>query len=61
VSESLKEARSLVEDVGGVQYDGAFSWIVIDGGRATSLMGTLVSGEFFRVLGARPALALRAE
>jgi hypothetical protein len=61
VSESSKEARSLVEDVGGVQYDGAFPWIVIDGDRATSLMGTLVSGEFFRVLGARPALALRAE
>jgi len=53
---ALREHTSLVEDVGGVQYDGAFPWIVSDGDRATSLMGTLVSGEFFRVLGARPAL-----
>lgn len=46
---------SLLEDVGGVQYDGAFPWVVADGDRATSLTGTLVSGEFFQVLGARPA------
>jgi hypothetical protein len=53
---ALGEHTSLVEDVGGVQYDGAFPWIVVDRDQATSLMGTLVSGEFFRVLGARPAL-----
>lgn len=53
---ALREKIHLVEDVGGVQYDGAFPWVVVDGDQAASLMGTVVSGEFFRVLDARPAL-----
>jgi putative ABC transport system permease protein len=53
---ALRQKTRLVEDVAGVQYDGAFPWVVVDGGLTTTFMGTLVSGEFFRVLGARPAL-----
>lgn len=53
---ALREKTQLVDDVAGVQYDGAFPWVVVEGDQATSLMGTLVSGEFFRVLGARAAL-----
>ncbi len=36
---ALREKTHLVEDVGGVQYDGAFPWVVAEGDRAISLMG----------------------
>lgn len=50
------EERGGVVAVAGVQYDGAFPWIVVDGDRAVTMMGTAVSGTFFQVLGVRPAL-----
>ncbi|MDQ3136393.1 MAG: ADOP family duplicated permease [Gemmatimonadota bacterium] len=54
---ALERQDGPLEGVAGVQYDGAFPWVVaVDGDRATSMMGTLVSGTFFQVLGARPAL-----
>jgi putative ABC transport system permease protein len=49
-------ARSrAVERVAGVQYDGAFPYVVSRGAEAFNLMGSMVSAEFFQVLGARPA------
>jgi predicted permease len=47
-------ARTL-EAVGGVQYDGAWPWPAELGDRALTVTGTAVSGNFFDVLGARPA------
>ena len=44
-----------VERTAGVQYDGAFPYVVGLGTDAFSAMGSLVSGEFFEVLGVRPA------
>jgi putative ABC transport system permease protein len=50
-------ARSrAVERVAGVQYDGAFPYVVGVGADAFSAMGSMVSGEFFEVLGVRPAV-----
>ncbi len=50
------EERGGVAAVAGVQYDGAFPYVVVDGDHAVTMMGTLVSGTFFQVLGVRPAL-----
>ncbi len=44
-----------VEGVAGVQYDGAFPYVVSRGAESFNLMGSMVSAEFFEVLGARPA------
>ena len=44
-----------VERTAGVQYDGAFPYVVSRGAEAFNLMGSLVSAEFFEVLGVRPA------
>lgn len=49
-------ARSpAVERTAGVQYDGAFPYVVRFGADAFSVMGSMVSAEFFEVLGVRPA------
>jgi putative ABC transport system permease protein len=45
----------VVERAAGVQYDGAFPYVVGTGADAFSAMGSMVSGEFFEVLGVRPA------
>ena len=50
------ERSGPAEAVAGVQYDGAFPWVVVHGERALTMMGTSVSGTFFQVLGTRPAL-----
>ena len=44
-----------VERTAGVQYDGAFPYVVSRGGEPFNLMGSMVSAEFFEVLGVRPA------
>ncbi len=51
----LRERSAAVERTAGVQYDGAFPYVVGSGADAFSAMGSLVSGEFFEVLGVRPA------
>ena len=38
-----------------MQYDGAFPYVVSRGAEAFNLMGSMVSAEFFEVLGALPA------
>jgi predicted permease len=50
----LQRTRA-VEHTAGVQYDGAFPYVVSRAGEAFTLMGSLVSAEFFDVLGVRPA------
>ncbi len=50
------ERSPAVERVAGVQYDGAFPYVVGVGADAFTAMGSLVSGEFFQVLGVRPAV-----
>jgi len=52
---ALRERGGIFESVAGVQYDGAFPHPMRDGDRALSVMTSLVSGEFFGVLGVRPA------
>ena len=49
------EGTRTLEAVGGVQYDGAWPWPAELGDRALTVTGTTVSGNFFEVLGARPA------
>ncbi len=49
------ERSGSVERTAGVQYDGAFPYVVGSGADAFSARGSLVSGEFFDVLGVRPA------
>ncbi len=53
---ALERQDGPLEAVAGVQYDGAFPWVIIDGDRAAPMMGSLVSGTYFQVLGARPVL-----
>ena len=52
---ALRERSRVFAGVAGVQYDGAFPYVMQDGDRAFSVMTSMVSGEFFRVLGVRPA------
>ena len=49
------DAARTLDAVGGVQYDGAWPWPAELGDRALTVTGTAVSGNFFEVLGARPA------
>jgi predicted permease len=53
---ALRERSRTFVSVAGVQYDGAFPAVAQLGDHAISVVGTLVSGEFFRVLGVRPAV-----
>lgn len=48
------EASRTLENVAGVQYDGAWPWPAELGDRALTVTGTAVSGNFFDVLGAQP-------
>jgi putative ABC transport system permease protein len=54
--DALQERARTLEGVAGVQYDGAFPYVMQEGDRAFSLMASMVSGEFFRILGAAPAV-----
>jgi putative ABC transport system permease protein len=47
-------ATRTMAGVAGVQYDGAWPWPAQFGDAAMSLTGTMVSGNFFTVLGAQP-------
>jgi putative ABC transport system permease protein len=51
---ALRERSHVFAGVTGVQYDGAFPYVVQAGDRALSVMTSMVSGEFFWVLGVRP-------
>src|SRR5436309_3587840 len=51
---ALRERSRVFAGVAGVQYDGAFPYVMQDGDRAFSVMTSMVSGEFFCVLGLRP-------
>jgi putative ABC transport system permease protein len=51
-----REASRTLETIAGVQYDGAWPWIAELGERAMTVTGTAVSGNFFEVLGAQPAV-----
>lgn len=52
---ALEQERRTFVDVAGVQYDGAFPYPMRDGDRVRSVVGSIVSSEFFRVLGTRAA------
>src|SRR5205823_44872 len=62
LSASMRAAREwardsrMVRDVGGVVHWGATDFPMLDGDRPVVLKRALVSGNFFTVLGARPAL-----
>jgi putative ABC transport system permease protein len=43
------------ESVAGVQYDGAFPYGWVDDGRPLTAVTSIVSGDFFEMLGMRPA------
>ena len=47
-------ATQTMAGVAGVQYDGAWPWPAQFGDAAMSVTGTIVSGNFFTVLGAQP-------
>jgi len=51
-----REASRTLEGVAGVQYDGAWPWPAQHGDRALTVTGTAVTGNFFEVLGAQPAV-----
>jgi predicted permease len=52
----LLQRSPAIERAAGVQYDGSFPYVVGEGDDAFSARGSLVSGEFFEVLGVRPAV-----
>jgi putative ABC transport system permease protein len=49
------EGTRTLASVGGVQYDGAWPWTAELGALPATLVGAMVSGNFFAVLGAEPA------
>lgn len=53
---ALRQQSRAFQDIAGVQYDGARPYPILDGDRALITTGASVTGEFFRVLGMRPAL-----
>ena len=50
------DASRLLESVAGVTSNGAFRWIAEEGGVSDYVMGALVTGGFFDVLGVEPLL-----
>ena len=52
---ALQQQHGVFADVAGVQYDGAFPYPMRDGDRVRSVVGSIVSSGFFRVLGMHPA------
>ena len=55
LSEVRRKARTM-RDVAGVMHGGALTVAMLDGQRSLPLNRSLVTGNFFDVLGARPAL-----
>ena len=52
----LRRESRVLESVAGVIYNGAGSFVAIESGSASYIMGAPVSGEFFDVLGVQPIL-----
>lgn len=53
--EALRETSRTLENVAGVQYDGAWPYAVEEGDTLTTIATAAVTSELFTVLGARPA------
>ncbi|HET9263866.1 MAG TPA: ADOP family duplicated permease [Vicinamibacterales bacterium] len=54
--EAAGAASRLIESVAGVDSNGAFRWILDEDGESAYVMGALVTGGFFEVLGVEPLL-----
>ena len=54
--EAAGEASRLLESVAGVTSNGAYRWVVVENGRSDYVMGALVTGGFFEVMGIEPLL-----
>ena len=54
--EAAGEASRLLESVAGVTSNGAYRWVVVENGRSDYVMGALVTGGFFEVMGLEPLL-----
>ena len=54
--EAAGDASRLLESVAGVTSNGASRWVVVENGRSDYVMGALVTGGFFEVMGIEPLL-----
>jgi putative ABC transport system permease protein len=54
--EAAGDASRLLESVAGVTSNGAHRWVVVENGVSDYVMGALVTGGFFEVLGVEPLL-----
>jgi putative ABC transport system permease protein len=54
--EEVAHASSLLEDVAGMNYSGAWRWTATENGESAYLSGAPVTGRFFDVLGVDPVL-----
>jgi putative ABC transport system permease protein len=54
--EAAGDASRLLESVAGVTSNGAYRWVAVENGVSDYVMGALVTGRFFEVLGAEPLL-----
>ena len=63
VADAINRQSNTMRGAASLAHYGAFAWPLADGDRAVVMAQTLVSGNFFDVLGAKPALGrlLRAE
>ena len=56
VAEAINRQSSTMSQAASLAHYGAFAWPLADGDRAVVMAQTVVSGNFFEVLGAKPAL-----
>lgn len=63
VADAINRQSHTMREAASLAHYGAFAWPLADGDRAVVMAQTLVSGNFFEVLGAQPALGrlLRAD
>jgi putative ABC transport system permease protein len=54
--EAVNDGSQLIESAAGVTSNGASAWVAIENGSASYVHGALVTGDYFDVLGIRPAL-----
>ena len=52
----LNDESQVLERVAGIGYTGALPWVAVEDGAASYVNGVMVTGDFFRVLGAEPLL-----
>ncbi len=56
VADAINRQSNTIYEAASIAHYGAFAWPLADGDRAVVMAQTLVSGNFFDVLGAKPAL-----